>query len=32
MGRKPPKYLAPGDIVTVEVSGLGRQTQKIRAQ
>jgi 2-keto-4-pentenoate hydratase/2-oxohepta-3-ene-1,7-dioic acid hydratase in catechol pathway len=32
MGRKPPKYLAPGDIVTVEVSGLGRQTQKVSAQ
>jgi 2-keto-4-pentenoate hydratase/2-oxohepta-3-ene-1,7-dioic acid hydratase in catechol pathway len=32
MGRKPPKYLRPGDVVTVEVEGLGRQTQNVRAQ
>ncbi len=32
MGRKPPKYLKPGDVVTAEVAGLGRQTQHVRAQ
>ncbi len=32
MGRKPQVWLKPGDIVTVEVGHLGRQTQKVRAQ
>ena len=32
MGRKPPVYLKSGDVVTVEVEGLGRQTQRVRAQ
>ncbi len=32
MGRNPPKYLKPGDVVTAEVTGLGRQTQHVRAQ
>ena len=32
LGRKPPVYLKPGDVVTVEVGGLGRQTQNVRAQ
>jgi 2-keto-4-pentenoate hydratase/2-oxohepta-3-ene-1,7-dioic acid hydratase in catechol pathway len=32
MGMKPPVYLKPGDVVTVEVEGLGRQTQQVRAQ
>jgi 2,4-diketo-3-deoxy-L-fuconate hydrolase len=32
MGRNPPVYLKPGDVVTAEVSGLGRQTQHVRAQ
>jgi 2-keto-4-pentenoate hydratase/2-oxohepta-3-ene-1,7-dioic acid hydratase in catechol pathway len=31
LGFKPPKYLRPGDVVTVEVEGLGRQTQQVRA-
>jgi len=29
MGHKPPKYLQPGDIVTLGVQGLGVQRQKI---
>lgn len=32
MGMKPPVYLKPGDVVTVEVQGLGTQTQRVRAQ
>jgi len=32
MGMKPPAYLQPGDVVTVEVEGLGRQTQRVRGQ
>lgn len=32
MGRTPPTYLQPGDVVTAEVGGLGRQTQHVRAQ
>lgn len=31
MGRKPPLYLKPGDIVTLGVEGLGVQRQKIVA-
>jgi ureidoglycolate lyase len=27
MGQKPPVYLKPGDVVTLEVEGLGSQTQ-----
>jgi len=30
MGCKPPDYLKPGDVVTVEVEGLGRQRQAVR--
>ncbi len=30
-GMKPPVYLQPGDVVTLEVEGLGRQTQRVRA-
>ncbi|MEK8053090.1 fumarylacetoacetate hydrolase family protein [Ideonella sp. DXS22W] len=29
-GMKPPVYLQPGDVVTLEVEGLGRQTQRVR--
>ncbi len=29
MGRKPPQYLQPGDVVTVGVAGLGLQRQTI---
>ncbi len=32
MGMKPPVYLKPGDVVTVEVERLGTQTQRVRAQ
>ncbi len=31
MGRKPPLYLKPGDVVTLGVEGLGVQRQKIVA-
>ncbi len=31
MGRKPPRFLVPGDIVTLGIDGLGSQTQKIVA-
>jgi 2-keto-4-pentenoate hydratase/2-oxohepta-3-ene-1,7-dioic acid hydratase in catechol pathway len=31
MGRKPPRYLAPGDVVTLGVAGLGQQRQRVRA-
>ncbi len=31
MGRTPPRYLADGDVVEVEVAGLGRQRQLCRA-
>lgn len=30
-GMKPRLYLKPGDVVTAEVQGLGRQTQKVRS-
>ncbi len=29
-GMKPRVYLKPGDVVTLEVEGLGRQTQRVR--
>jgi len=29
MGAKPPEYLAPGDIMTLEIAGLGRQQQTV---
>ena len=32
MGFKPPKYLKPGDVVTLEVERLGGQRQVVRAQ
>ncbi len=31
MGRTPPEYLKPGDVVELAVEGLGRQRQQIRA-
>jgi 2-keto-4-pentenoate hydratase/2-oxohepta-3-ene-1,7-dioic acid hydratase in catechol pathway len=31
MSRKPPRYLKPGDVVTLGVDGLGRQQQHILA-
>jgi 2-keto-4-pentenoate hydratase/2-oxohepta-3-ene-1,7-dioic acid hydratase in catechol pathway len=31
MGRKPPRYLKPGDLVTLGISGLGEQRQRVRA-
>ena len=31
MGRKPPKFLSPGDVVTLGVDGLGSQRQTIVA-
>jgi 2,4-didehydro-3-deoxy-L-rhamnonate hydrolase len=31
MGRKPPQYLKPGDVVTLGVTGLGEQRQRVRA-
>jgi 2,4-didehydro-3-deoxy-L-rhamnonate hydrolase len=30
-GKKPPRFLAPGDTVTLGIEGLGRQTQKVVA-
>jgi 2,4-didehydro-3-deoxy-L-rhamnonate hydrolase len=32
MGRKPPVYLKPGDVVTLGISGLGEQRQEVRGQ
>jgi 2-keto-4-pentenoate hydratase/2-oxohepta-3-ene-1,7-dioic acid hydratase in catechol pathway len=32
LGRKPPQYLKAGDVVTVELAGLGQQTQHVREQ
>ncbi|PZQ48165.1 MAG: 2-hydroxyhepta-2,4-diene-1,7-dioate isomerase [Rhodovulum sulfidophilum] len=29
MGQKPPRYLAPGDIVELGIDGLGRQRQRV---
>jgi 2-keto-4-pentenoate hydratase/2-oxohepta-3-ene-1,7-dioic acid hydratase in catechol pathway len=31
MGRKPPRYLMPGDVVTLGIAGLGEQRQRVRA-
>jgi 2-keto-4-pentenoate hydratase/2-oxohepta-3-ene-1,7-dioic acid hydratase in catechol pathway len=31
MGKKPPRYLRAGDVVELEVSGLGRQRQICRS-
>ncbi len=31
MGQKPPVYLVDGDIVELEISGLGKQRQQVRA-
>ncbi len=31
MGRKPPRYLKPGDVVTLGITGLGEQRQRVRA-
>jgi 2-keto-4-pentenoate hydratase/2-oxohepta-3-ene-1,7-dioic acid hydratase in catechol pathway len=32
LGRRPPTYLSPGDVVEVEIGGLGRQRQLVRAE
>lgn len=32
MGRKPPRYLRDGDVVTLGIGGLGEQRQRVRAQ
>jgi 2-keto-4-pentenoate hydratase/2-oxohepta-3-ene-1,7-dioic acid hydratase in catechol pathway len=32
MGMKPPKYLAPGDVVELGIDGLGRQRQEVVAE
>jgi len=29
LGMKPPKWLQPGDVVTLGIDGLGTQTQKV---
>ncbi|HAR53609.1 MAG TPA: 2-hydroxyhepta-2,4-diene-1,7-dioate isomerase, partial [Roseovarius nubinhibens] len=31
MGFKPPKYLKPGDVMELEIAGLGRQRQEVVA-
>ncbi len=31
MGMKPPRYLKPGDVVELDIAGLGRQRQRARA-
>jgi len=31
LGRKPPLYLKPGDVVELGVEGLGSQRQEVRA-
>ncbi len=31
MGMKPPRYLVPGDVMELEVEGLGRQRQVVKA-
>ncbi len=31
MGKKPPRYLEPGDVVELGVAGLGTQRQQVRA-
>jgi 2-keto-4-pentenoate hydratase/2-oxohepta-3-ene-1,7-dioic acid hydratase in catechol pathway len=32
MGMKPPRYLAPGDIVELGIEGLGTQRQHVMAE
>jgi len=31
MGMKPPRYLKPGDCVSLGIAGLGQQSQKVVA-
>jgi 2-keto-4-pentenoate hydratase/2-oxohepta-3-ene-1,7-dioic acid hydratase in catechol pathway len=31
LGMKPPRYLQPGDVVTLSIEGLGQQRQKVVA-
>ena len=31
MGRNPPRFLQPGDVVTLGVEGLGEQRQEVVA-
>lgn len=31
LGRKPPRYLRPGDVMTLGIDGLGEQRQEVRA-
>jgi 2-keto-4-pentenoate hydratase/2-oxohepta-3-ene-1,7-dioic acid hydratase in catechol pathway len=31
MGRKPPRYLKPGDVVEATIEGLGTQRQRVVA-
>ncbi|MGH6624752.1 MAG: fumarylacetoacetate hydrolase family protein [Burkholderiaceae bacterium] len=31
MGKKPPRYLAPGDVITLGIKGLGEQRQVVSA-
>ncbi len=31
MGRKPPEYLAPGDVMTLEIEGIGRITNPVES-
>ena len=31
LGMKPPKFLQPGDVVTLGIEGLGEQRQKVVA-
>ena len=31
MGLKPPQYLAPGDVITLGIEGLGEQRQEVSA-
>jgi 2-keto-4-pentenoate hydratase/2-oxohepta-3-ene-1,7-dioic acid hydratase in catechol pathway len=31
LGQSPPVYLKDGDVMTLEISGLGRQRQRVRA-
>jgi 2,4-diketo-3-deoxy-L-fuconate hydrolase len=31
MGRKPPQFLQPGDVVTLGVDGLGEQRSRVTA-
>ncbi|MEK1866412.1 MAG: fumarylacetoacetate hydrolase family protein, partial [Ensifer adhaerens] len=31
MGKKPPRYLGPGDVVELGIDGLGRQRQVVQS-